>query len=358
MHLRHSQLRSVAIEAVKNEKIARELRDELFEVLGAPIMISQSPQQVFRAANDYLDTLASSGKTQHIRAFDTSILLEASRQNSVDMRKLAARLLPQRHVSKLAYDSDPGVRLAAARRIQTKMLSEVIKRYPSDDALRAELKTRRLTEAGLKQPKIVDEPFDMYGDEPIGKQEVDDSDQSDFWYKKMAADICKRYGNNIEGNWEEVAAKIHAAAPKTFGLTIDRGKLLKAIYDCIAERETAVLGESFIPVIPEQNELEKLAEGKLPPQQYIEAFESLFNVKKSQLPPAIRKHRIKESRAATHFPTLATVPGGSINSLTERLLDCYVQRWNDRQKISGEPFRIKWNPHFTAGIVGFSLELK
>lgn len=360
MHLRHSQLRSVAMTAVKNEKIARALRDELFEVLGAPIMVSQSPAVVFRATNEHLDTLAGTGRTPSPRLFRTAVLLEASRHDSPAARKIAARLLPERLLSRLASDSNPSVRLAALRRLPTRFLSEALSRYPSDDSIRIELKARRLAEAGLKQPKIVDEPFDMYGDGPMGHQPPAQEDLSDFWYDKMAHDLCKRYGTNIEGQWEEVAAKVHADAPKSFGFVIDRGKLLKAIYDCIAEHEAAVLGESYIPAIPtEPNDLEKLVEVSMTPVQYIENFESLFSVKKSQVPPGIRKYQLGESRAVTtHFPIVASVPGGRITALVERAVDGYVQRWNDRQRTAGEPFRVSWSPHFREGHVGFQLELK
>lgn len=95
------------------------------------------------------------------------------------------------------------------------------------------------------------------------------------------------------------------------------------------------------------------------PVQYIDNFESLFSVKKSQVPPGIRKYQLGESRATTtHFPTVAAVPGGRITALVERVVDGYVQRWNDRQRTAGEPFRVSWSPHFREGHVGFQLELK
>lgn len=360
MHLRHSQLRSIAMTAVKNEKVVRALRDELFEVLGAPIMVSQVPALVFEAAHEHLDALAGTGRTPQPRLFRVGVLLEAAKHESATVRKLAARLLPEQHLARLGLDADPSVRLAALRRMPTRFLSEALSRYPSDDALRVELKARRLAEAGIKQPKIVDEPFDMYGDGPMGHQPPAQDELSDFWYDNMAHDLCKRYGTNIEGQWEEVAAKVHAEAPKSFGVTIDRGKLLKAIYDCIAEHEAAVLGESYIPAIPtEPDELEQLAEGRMTPLKYIEDFESLFGVKKSQVPPGIRKYQLGESRAVTtHFPTVAVVPGGRITALVERVIDGYVQRWNDRQRTAGEPFRVSWGPHFREGHIGFNLELK
>lgn len=360
MHLRHSQLRSVAKAAVKNEKVARELRDELFDVLGSPIMVSQVPSVVFRTTNEHLDTLAGTGRTPDPRLFRLGVLLEASRHESAEVRKIAARLLPEGRMGGLAFDPSPSVRLAAVRRLPVRFLSEAVSRYPGDDALRAELKARRLAEAGMKQPKIVDEPFDMYGDSPMGKPEPAEDELSDFWYEKTAHELCKRYGTNIEGQWEEVAAKVHAEAPRSFGMVIDRGKLLKAIYDCIEEHEAAVLGESYIPAIPtEPDALESLDEARVTPTQYIEEFESLFSVKKSQVPPGIRKYQLGEARAiTTHFPTVASIPGGRMTAMVERVVDGYVQHWNDRQRTAGEPFRLSWGPHFDEGRIGFQLELK
>lgn len=383
MSLRFNRLQSVVKAEVKKDRSQRALRDELFRVLGTPIMVSESPEDVAHAANDRLDVLEATGRFPESANFKHSILLEAASVGSIEVRKLAARLLPERHVHKFLTDPASAVRCAAAQHASFNLLGEVARMYPNDDQLRAIIKGRRLAEAGLPQPETSDEHFDMHGKGRLETAKQHPGDElSKNWYKHLASKLCKDYGANLEGQWEEVAATVHSNAHASFGFKVDRDKLLQAIYDHLEERDDEVLeevleegffrkvsarlrssslNESFMPVIPENvDPITALVESHLSSSQYITNFEKMFRVRKSSLPPGIRKHRLEESQAlTTEIPVLANVPGGTFTPTSERALDVYVNHWNSRQRVSGEPFKLSWSPHpADISLVGFSLELK
>ena len=379
MSLRFNRLQSVVKTEIKKDRSQRALRDELFRVLGAPIMVSESLEDVAYAANDRLDVLEATGRFPKSANFKHSILLEAASIGSIEVRKLAARLLPESHVNKFLSDPAAAVRCAAAQHATFSLLGEMARRYPNDDQLRAIIKERRLAEAGLPQPETSDEDFDMYGKDRLGAAKQQPGDElSKNWYKHLALKLCKDYGNNLEGQWEEVAATVHSNAHASYGFKVDRDKLLQAIYDHLEKRDDEVLeegffrkvsarlrssslDESFMPAIPENvDPITALVESHLSSSQYIADFEKMFRVRKSSLPPGIRKHRLEESQAVTtEIPVLANVPGGTFTPTSERALDAYVSHWNSRQRVAGEPFKLSWSPHpADISLVGFALELK
>lgn len=252
-------------------------------------------------------------------------------------------------------------------------------RYPGDDQLRTIARGKKLKEAGLPKPKVVDEPFDMYGDAPMGRGPEVEEDMQDSWYERMAHKLCSQYGGNLEHQWEEtLATRVAASHYATSGAKIDRDKLLKAIYKCLEERDEAVLGEgslrtiaarlrseshleeSVMPVIEiKSDEIDELLESDLSSVQYVERAEKIFGVKKSSVPSGIKKYRIGEGVSGeTLIPVKGRVPNG-IDARSERALDAYVDHWNRQQSIRGEPYKLSWSPN-PAGIdlVGFQLELK
>ena len=61
----------------------------------------------------------------------------------------------------------------------------------------------------------------------------------------------------------------------------------------------------------------------------------------------------------TQVPVNGRIPGGSMTSTVEAALDRYVDSWNKRQALAGEPYKLSWGPHSTSfSMVGFNLELK
>lgn len=384
MQLKLKELQTVAKATIKEERSLNNLRDEMFRVLGPSVMMPGSHAYLATQFNERLDLLESTGRAPRQGAFKNSVLLEVANSRIPDVRKLAARLLPERYVHKYLSDSSSAVRCAAARRLPLDVLKEALHRNPADDNLRLIAKQKRLQEAGIPTPKPVTEPFDIHGEEPLGDAVKGHQEEkfSDEWYMRMAHKLCAEYGANLEGNWEEIlATRIAASYKATSHVTVDREKLLKAIYDCLKEREDAILGEgslsmlarrlrkeahldeAVMPVLEENvvDPITDLVESFMSSQAYVEKAETLFGIKKSSVPASIKKHRLGESNAKeTAIPILGRLPAGqTFSPKVETALDRYVDSWNSQQKSNGEPYRLSWSPHPAAiNMVGFNLELK
>jgi hypothetical protein len=384
MHLKLEELQRVAKKTIKEEQKHTSIRDELFRVFGPPVMVSKNCEKVAEAVNEQLDLFESSGREVQRGFVKTSVLVEASVSPSPTVRKVAARLLPVKMAVRLLNDPSSSVRCAAAKRLPYESLKESIKRFPNDDQLRSIVRKKKLNESGLPKPEEVDEPFDMYGEEPLGsavKTRVSDKDLPDTWYERLAHKLCSDYGGNLEGQWEEtLATRVVASHYSTTGVKLDREKLLKCIYDCIEEREDAVLGEgslksianrliresylddSVMPILEEDRNdpVADLLESNCSSAQYIDDAEKLFCIKKSSVPAGIKKYRLGEGHLVeTHVPVNGKIPGGKMTATVENALDRYVDSWNKRQALAGEPYRLSWGPHAsTIGMVGFNLQLK
>lgn len=384
MHLKLEELQQVAKKTIKEEQKRNALRDELFRVFGPPVMVSKNCERVAEAVHEQLDLSESSGREVQRGVVKTSCLVEASVSDSPILRKLAARLLPIKMAARLLEDKSSSVRCAAANRLPYDLVKESTRKYPNDDQLRSIAKHKKIFEAGLPKPEEVDEPFDMYGDEPLGdavKTRSDKKDFSDAWYERLAHKLCKDYGNNLEKNWEEtIATRYVASHYSTTGVKIDRDKLLSAIYDCLKEREESILesgslksivsrllresylDQSVMPAVDEDRNdpVSDLLESNYSSAKYIEEAEKLFSVRKSTVPAGIKKYRIGEgSNVETLVPVNGRIPGGSMTAPAEQALDRYVDSWNKRQALAGEPYRLSWGPHASGiDMVGFNLQLK
>lgn len=383
MHLKLEELQRVAKETIKEEQNNKSLREELFRVLGPSVMVSKNCEKVTIAANEQLDLLESLNRPVDRNEFKTSVLIEAAKSKFSSARKIAARLLPERIAVRLLTDPSSSVRCAAARRSPYILVKEAFKRFPNDDQLRTITREKRLHEAGLAVPEVVDEPFDMYGEEPLGasvKQKIT-GDLPDTWYERLAHKICSEYGGNLEGQWEEIiATRIVASHFSTTGVRLDRDKLLKLIYDCIKTREDAVLEEGSLKSISARlmresyldeavltihdeernNPVADLLESNFSSAQYVEEAEKLFLIRKSIVPAGIKKYRLGEgSHVETMIPVNGKIPGDKMDATSESALDRYVESWNKRQAISGEPYVLSWGPHGSGiNMVGFHLQLK
>jgi hypothetical protein len=384
MHLKLKELQQVAKKTIKEEQKYATIREEFFRVFGPPVMVSKNCDRVAEAVNEQLDLSEASRREVQRGNVKTSVLIEASISNSVALRKVAARLLPEKMAARLLEDPSSSVRCAAAKRLPYALVRESIKNFPNDDQFLTIVRQKKLQEAGLPAPEEIDEPFDMYGEEPLGdssKTRKSEKDLPDTWYKRLAHKICSEYGGNLEGNWEEIiATRIVASHYSTTGVKLDRDKLLNSIYDCIKEREDAVLGEgslkaiasrllkesylddAVMPIVEEdvKDPVADLLESNYSTAQYVDETERLFSVKKSSIPSGIKKYRIGEgSRAETLVPVNGKIPGGLMTSIVEQALDRYVDSWNKRQALAGEPYRLSWGPHATGiDMVGFNLQLK
>lgn len=385
MHLKLEELQRVAKKTIKEERQNSSLREEFVRLFGPPVAVSCDASKVAQAVNECIDVLDATGKEFNRRNVRVSMLTEATYHPSPEVRKAVARILPERFVEKFLDDPASEVRCAAAKRLPLSVVSEGARRHPRDDQMKSIVRSRkRLEEAGLPDAKRVDEPFDINGDGPLGdvvKQDMGD-ELSDEWYDLLARKLCREYGNNLEGNWEEIlATRVVASHYSTTGVRMDRDKLLNAIHNCIKEREDEILGEGSLksiaarllreavleetaamPAIDESvDEITALLESPSSAAEYVDAAEKIFGVKKSTVPAGIKKYRIGEGRLSQALvPMKCRVPGGrQIDPTVERALDRYVECWNSRQELSGEPYRISWSNHpEDASTIGFRLELK
>lgn len=381
MQLKLKELQRVAKETMKEEKFRNALREEFFRLFGPPVMVSKKCEKVAEAVDEHLDFLEAVAQEVPRDQISTPLFVEAATCNSAVIRRVAARLLPERYTIKLLSDPSSSVRHAAAKRLPYNIVKEAVKRYPDDQMIMI-AKAKRLAEAGLPKPKEATEPFDIYGDEPLGNavKQHPGVGLSDEWYERLASKLCKEYGSNLEGQWEEVlATRVAASHYATSGVKLDRDKLLKSIYACLKDRDDAVLGETslksiaksllesaslddeMLPVVEEiEDPLAKLIEVDHSSAQYVKIAEQIFDIKKSVVPAGIKKYRIGEGhKVETHIPVKGKVPGGRITSSVEKVLDNYVGHWNNQQSLKGEPYRMNWFPNPTdAGFVGFHVELK
>lgn len=383
MNLGLKQLQRVVKDTLKEEKSMKLFVEELRRNLGPGIMVSNKLKEIASAANEQLDIMEASGRNLDRNAFKVSVVLEAANSPHVQVRKLAARLLPTKFGSKLVFDPISSVRCAAAKNSPTRLVREALRKYPNDDQLDLIVKKKMLQEAGLSTPVAIEDEFDMYGDSPLGDAikggvQYSGDDFSDEWYERMARKICKEYGGNLEGNWEEKSAtNLCSHYYVTSKIIVDRDKLLQAIYDCIEERENQVVKEShganimdhlseemlkeaFMPVLEDlEDPVADLLEANVSSSELIERVETLFKVRKAHLPPGIKKYRVSEGlRGDTLVPINGHTPSG-FNPKTEKALDLYVDAWNKQQALRGEPYRLSWAPHATAiDMVGFDLQLK
>jgi len=260
-----------------------------------------------------------------------------------------------------------------------------MKRFPTDDQLRVLYRKRRIDEAGISQPKVEDEPFDMHGEERLGDavKQADVPGLSEQWYKTQALNFMQDYGRNIEGQWEEISVRRYVSSVKATSLVeVDEAKLLKAIVEAIKEKEDMhlerdalketlsylkgkqeqeLLVESSLPdFVEESDPVRELVESALTPQGYIDEANKLFGIKESTLPAAIKKYRPNVAQRMATVPVIGKLPHDrGFRAIDERALDLYTKHWNDRQAVKGEPLKIDWNCHPDAvGKIGFQTILK
>lgn len=372
MRLRLEELQRVVKRALDEERAVEALRTEVSRVLGPAVIAEGRAEQVAEAANSWIDVLERTGRASHL-SFKPSVMSRFLDHTHPEVRKFAARVVPEKFLGKLVNDRDHAVRATVARRLPLKAVSEMLKKFPKDDELRVIHRQKRIEEAGIAQPKT----------EPIAKDPVEDKERlgdavkqdegtelSEAWYREKALRFMMDYGTNIEDNWEELLARRYARSIKmTSGVEIDESKLLKAIKEVLKEREDRalersalketlawlkgqeereLLQEAAMPVISEEvDEVRELVEGNLTPTTYLSQATQLFRVQEATIPAGIRKYRLGERNAKqASAPVIGYLPHRrGFRAIDERALDAYCKHWNDRQELQGEPLKLEWSNH-------------
>lgn len=367
MPLRFRELQSVAAKAIEEERITQSLVKEVRRVLGPSAYVDGTLKEVAEAAIYRLDVLERTGRNLDAN-FNRGLMLRLSTSADPTVRRLAARTLPVNDIFSMAGDHHQGVRVEAAKRLPVKLVKEMAARYPGDDAVGNVLKAR-LHEAGLPQPKVNKEEFDIYGKKRLGstKQQGVEEKLSDAYYKTLAKKIILDYSGNLENTWEEIAVHRYVASSKaTSGVEIDEIKLYKEVKKMLRDREDAKLekaksslkeiaqrlrtedlNESLDIAASEVDPVEDLLNAGLSAADYVNKANVVFNVKESTLPPGIRKYKLAEGQAASQsVPCIGRLPHGlGFRSIDEKALDAYCTHWTARQALQGEPLRLEWSTH-------------
>jgi hypothetical protein len=274
-------------------------------------------------------------------------------------------------------DSSEVVRSAVAKRLPIDLVQEMLRKFPRDEGLMLIERTKRLEEKGMPNPKIDDEEFDIYGEEPMAELigDIDHPGLTDAWYTTVAEKMVHFYGANIEGQWEEIAVKRYCDSVWSMGVEVDYEKLLDAVFDILETRTDKALEEgSFaslaarlrsedfevMPIISETTDVvTSLASSNLSSSEYIKKFEETFSVcHATSNNPAYRI--LKEGNEKVVHPISAKLPGKIVRSVDERAIDTYVNAWNSRQQLSNKvPYKLVWaHDAESYDIVNFNLELK
>jgi len=378
MRLTLNALQRVTKQIVDDERAIAALREEIARVLGPAVIVEGKIEEVAAAANDQLEVLNRTGRAGRLN-FKTSVLVKFIDHKNAELRKLAARALPERFVHRFSNDRSPTVRLAAARRLPLPEVKAMMRRFSSDDELRVIYNARRLSEAGIKQPKVNDEYFDINGKQRLGDAVKQDPgvELSDLWYRSRAEQFLTLYGQSVEFNWEETLAHRYVANVKaSTGIELDEKKLLKAIKDLIDEQEDRVmernalkevvlnlrLSESVMPALGEDvDPVRELVESGLSSETYVNSANVLFSIQEGTLPMGIRKYNLGESNShEERVPVVGRLPhSGGFRSIDERALDAYCKAWNSRQRLRGEPLQLEWSVHPDAiGKISFNVSLR
>jgi hypothetical protein len=382
MNLRLKNLQRVVSRVYDEEKAFDALRVEVKRVLGPIMDTDVKLDRLAETVNDRVNVLEMTGRTVHL-GFKPSVVARYMDHVNPEVRTMAANLLPSNFLDKMKSDPHSSVRAAVARRLDVSVVKEMMRKFPSDDMLKNiyRKKHKQLNEDGIPTPKNVDEPFDMYGEGPLGDagKQAQIPELSDAWYEEKAFKLIQDYGTGIDYNWEELAVHRFCASSKaTSGVEIDEERLLKAVFDQIEEREDRVLERDALKelasmlrsndsLISESYEetvdpVAALVSENLSPSAFIEKASKLFNVQESRLPVGLKKHclGIDSTKIEQTIPMKAKVPSrGGIRAIDEQALDRFVECWNSRQERRGEPVKIEWNVHPSEeGVVGFRAVLR
>jgi len=385
MHLKLDELQKLVKAALTEEKAGDALRQEIARVLGPVIVTERRFVDVVAAANDRLDVLDRTGRSTGL-SWDSKVTTSWINHSDPEVRKFAARVVPESTLSKMVGDKNSSVRAAIANRSKLSVIKEMIKRFPADDQLRSIFRIKKLDEAGIKQPKIQDEPFDVNGDRRLGDmaRTQQGPELSDTWYRTQARRFVTDYGRNIEYAWEEAAVNRFCSSVKAIsGVDVDESKMLQCIKDLIEEKEDRALERDAVKetlnYLGNMQEQELMIEGCLPEfnddrdpiqdllesgctgEQFIDQASQMFQIKESMLPLAIRKYRFSEGSARqTLVPCIGTLPHNEgFRSIDERALDMFCEFWSKRQAMAGEPLRLEWTTHPSgASKIGFTCVLK
>jgi len=357
MRLKLSDLQRVVNDTLQEKKHSDAFCNEVKNVFGPSVMVGDDICTLAEAANDKLDIIEYMGHLDMVH-FPPDVAMGVINHESSEVRKFVARILPEGANSSLVFDSNENVRLAASKKTSLKELKKAVQKFSNDIAL------KEVFESRLIESKSALEAAAEHSQEEM---------LSEIWYESVAKKLIQDYGKTLDTTWKTSAVKQYCSSVRaTTRLPVDEIKLMDKMnsllqdYEKLRAKELG-LTESLEKKIQEsfQDEdevdvVDVLLEQTLSPQQYIEKCDEVFNIKHAVLPPAIMKYKIREGLSLAKIPVYCTLPhGSSPRRIDEIALDSYVKHWNDKQKMMGEPFKLRWDSHSESiNKITFKMELK
>jgi len=354
MHLKLSDLQQVVKETLQEKKHSDAFCDEIKKVFGPSVVVGNTLGSLVEAANERLDVLEYKGHLDAVR-FSDKVALGMANHESAEVRKFVARILPESVASSLLFDRNASVRIAAAKKSSAKMIKEALRKFPNDVALNDLFEEKKKNKVSALDAAAVSKDEDMLSDE---------------WYDGVARKLIQDYGRTLDTTWKTSAVKQYCSSVRaSTRVNVDAVKLMQKMdsllstYDQARAKELGI-NESLQRLISEseiaEDPVDDLVGESLSPKEFIDRCNEVFNIRYATLPPGIMKYKIREGLSLSKIPVSCMLPhNSSPRRIDEIALDTFVDHWNDKQKMMGEPFKLSWDNHpESMNKITFKVELK
>jgi hypothetical protein len=345
MRLKISDLQQVVEQTLQEKRAVDDFCNEIKKAFGPTVVVSEALESLVEQAHYRLDVLERTGRLGYVQ-FNNRAALRVANHKNPEVRRLAARLLPESSSVSFIYDKNASVRSTAACSAPLKMVEAAMKKYPSDENLRDIFERRALNERA-------DSALKAAAAGPPGEELL-----SDGWYEKTAHKLIQDYGRTLDTGWVPSAVnQLCSAARASNRFNIDAYKLMKKVTEVLADSEEKRLerfelkesaeyfstsNEEF-----ESDNVAELVEAKLSAKEYIEKANKLFSIKSAIAPASLRKFAVNENRFnQILIPTVGVLPSSRfLRHVDELALDTYVKHWNTVQSLHGNSYKLSWSPH-------------
>jgi len=350
MRLKLSDLQKVVKETLQEKQHSEAFCNEIKRVFGPSVIVNDNLDSLVEAANERLDVLEYTGRGSV--NFSRKIALGMSFHESSEVRRFVARVLPENASTMLLFDPSAEVRLAAAKKAKKEVLEEAVKKFPKDAALKDLFEEKKQEKVSAIDAAAKHENEDML---------------SDDWYEKVARKLIQDYARTLDTTWKSSAVKqFCSSARASTRLPIDPSKLMDKMSELMKKHDEA--REEYLEIkesvgFHDEDSIDvvqDLMNEDLSPQLFIDRCNKIFSVRYSEIPASIMKFKIEEGLNIRKIPVSCTLPhGGAPRRIDEIALDSYTKCWNEKQKMSGEPFKVFWASHpDSINKITFKVELK
>jgi hypothetical protein len=354
MRLKLSDLQQVVKETLQEKKHSDAFCDEIKKVFGPSVIVGNTLGSLVEAANEHLDVLEYKGHLDTVH-FSDKVALGMVNHESADVRKFVARILPESVASSLLLDRNASVRIAAAKKSSAKMIKEALRKFPNDVALNDLFEEKKKDKVSALEAAASSKDEDMLSEE---------------WYDGVARKLIQDYGRTLDTTWKTSAVKQYCSSVRaSTRVNVDAVKLMQKMdsllstYDQARAKELGI-NESLQRLISEseiaEDPIDDIIGESLSPKEFIDRCNEVFNIRYATLPPGIMKYKIREGLSLNKIPVSCMLThNSSPRRIDEIALDTFVDHWNDKQKMMGEPFKLSWDNHpESMNKITFKVELK